>query len=420
MGFLDRFINSIRGSVDKETGSAVQKSSEGLDEVENVELTTTTYKEMLNSNAVVNSLYLLISQTALSSNSSVLGGNDAQTKVVNQILYDPEHAGGMSTPLDLVLEQMTQAVIYGFSAFEKVFTVRSDGLIGLKKIAFRPQTGITIKSDPNGGFNGFKQAAIVSGEEKEVEIPVDRGFLYTYGKSFNNLYGRSAFRSVVDDHNDKLSYKKFQKRIWQELAYAIIVAQTRPDASGNQTHLTDLVTKVAKRKVKATIGVPADYELKTLTQSNFSGGSSIIEMLEYLDKQVYQAILAAFMILSVSSGSGSNALAKTQSNIFLQFIFTIQKSIEAHINAYVLPQLYLVNWGETAEIGKFKFDPISQDVKDLMDKLLQEFVRMDMLSDEAVNSLAKLSLQRANVNVADDENVIKDIGDGEAEQSQTE
>jgi hypothetical protein len=62
-------------------------------------------------------------------------------------------------------------VIEGFRVFEKVYEVRDDGKIVLKKLAPRDsQTLFLIRSD-DGGYGGAHQRTMFKGTYVDVEIP---------------------------------------------------------------------------------------------------------------------------------------------------------------------------------------------------------------------------------------------------------
>ena len=288
----------------------------------------------------------------------------------------------MTTPLELVIEQMTSGVLFGFSPFEKVWQL-VDGKYSYKKIAYRDPSTITIKTDDRGGFDGFTQNAVIGEAEQEVDIPVYRGLLYTFDKKTSLLYGRSVFRSSIDLHKDKLAYLAFEKQIRGDQAYPTIMVEAMEGA--DTSNMSEVLKTLSDRKTKATMGLP--YGLKASKLTTEKTDNNIVELLKYYDLQILQSALGAFMALSVSTSSGSYSLANTQENIFIKSIEDTRKSIEATINSWLLPDLYLVNYPNPV-VGAFKFNPIPTNIVEAINASLATMLNQDKLSDEFLQQLA--------------------------------
>jgi hypothetical protein len=76
------------------------------------------------------------------------------TEHVEDVLFRPATEGGMTTPFDLVLGQMTFATAVARTFHEMVWTRRDDGKLGFSKIAYRPPASCEILRRRDSGGAG--------------------------------------------------------------------------------------------------------------------------------------------------------------------------------------------------------------------------------------------------------------------------
>lgn len=349
-------------------------------------------KAMLDNDGTIQALYNMMVMPILGSSWTIeaddIESDNAieQAAWVEETLRMPPHKGGMSTPFDLVLAQALRAVVEGFSAFEKVLDV-VDGKIVFKKIAWRDPTTVSMLQDDRGGFAGLKQRAYIGKEYKEVEIPLERSFVYTYGKEFHNLKGRSAFTSAYSAYDKKRRLLYLAEQQAQSDALKLKVVEGKE--GGGQAELNETVEEIDNLGFKATAGVPNGYKVTSL---NDSGGLNLMPFIEFQNSEMARSVLAMFILLGTGSNSGgSYALSQDQSDFFIQALMSIRNSIASHITSYLISDLYDYNFA-TPEYGTFKFEDITDSTVDLLTQTFIKIVEKGMLpEDVAVGVVQKMA-----------------------------
>lgn len=355
------------------------------------------YKKMLDSDGTVQALYNTIVMPILGSNWTIEPDEDTpegrkQTEWVEDSLRTPPHKGGMSTPFDLVLAQALRGVVEGFSAFEKVLDVK-DGRIVFRKIAWRDPTSLTIRTDDRGGFNGFKQRAYIASKFDEVIIPLNRSFLYTYGKEFHNLKGRSAFTAAYLHYDKKRRLYYLLEQQAQSDALKIKVVKGKEKAS--QPELDATVEAVDELGFKATVGLPHGYDLDALNQA---GALDLMPAIEHHNAEMARSVLAMFILLGTGSKTGSYSLSQDQSDFFIQALMSIRKTIENHITSYLISDLYAYNF-EKPIYGSFKFEDITDSTIELLKQVFVKLTEKDRLPQDVIDGVVKKVADKLDIDM---------------------
>ncbi len=345
------------------------------------------FKKMLDNDGTVQALYNTMVMPILGSNWSIEPDEDTpeavkQSEWVEESLKTPPHKGGMSTPIDLVLAQALRGVVEGYSGFEKVLTLK-DGKIVFRKIAWRDPTTLTMRADGRGGFNGFKQRAFIDGNYAEVIIPIERAFLYTYGKEFHNLKGRSAFTSAYSSYDKKRRLYYLAEQQAQSDALKIKVVEGREKAG--QDELDATVEAVDELGFKATVGLPAGYKVTALNQT---GGLDLLPLIEHHNAEMARSVLAMFILLGTGSKTGSYSLSQDQSDFFIQALMSIRKGLENHLTSYLISDLYSYNF-EKPLYGTFKFEDITDSTIELLKQVFVKIVEKDRLPQDVLDGVVK-------------------------------
>lgn len=277
---------------------------------------------------------------------------------VNTVLFSPPHNGGMSTPLNTVVAQMCQAIVYRKTYFEKVWTERK-GRVMYDKLAWRPPSTCRIIRDPkNGAFRGFKQYPIrPEGDQEEITVPPLRAFVYIHGQHRNPLEGTSDL---------DIAYWCFQtKQKIRFLWYSFLEGQSLPKTvvkAKTDTEAMKAAKKVIGLRQGGVIGLADNITLDVL-ESSGKGAAQFKEALQWLDTEASNSVLAGFTDLGASAagGTGSFALSKDQTDFFLMSRQADSKEMSDAINSFVIPELVAINFGPDKEIPRFEFGPIAED-----------------------------------------------------------
>lgn len=354
---------------DQEVGTAASASRPSLFKGEVIASDTVKradYIKMRDNDGTAQALYSILTMPLLSMPWSIEPANDSapakqQAEDVEQALKLPPHEGGMSTPMDLVLEDMLRAFIEGYRLFEKVYAINEQGRFVFRKIASRDPETITLLQDDRGGFAGAKQNAYIGEEYKTVTIPKEKCFLYTFGKAFNWLEGRSAFKAGYYHYDKKhrLYYAAHQAVDFGGLPPRIV----KDKPNNTQEKLDETVDAVDELGFRSTVGLPHGYDL--LPYEAGKGRVDPVPLIDHHNAEMARSILAHFIMLGTGSETGSWALSKDQSDMFVMALSSVARGVESHITSYLLPDLVEFNYA-TPLYPRFKFADMEASTRDTL------------------------------------------------------
>lgn len=297
------------------------------------------------------------------------GAEREVTDWIASVMTEPANNGGMTTPLSQVVAQMTGAIVYRKAFFEKVFTMDPErNRIVYKKIAWRPPATCAVMRDPkNGAFRGFKQMPIRLEDTDEITIPVQRAFVYIHGQDANPLEGTSDFDIPYWCYvtKQKIRFLWYQFLEGQSLPKTVVRARSETDANKAASKLVGLRQGGV---VGLTDGVTTD-----VLESSGRGATQFKEALQWLDAEASGSVLAGFTDLgaAATSGIGSFALSKDQTDFFLMSRQAVGREMAVAINNWLIPDLVRLNFGPGTRSPVMEFGPIAEDDAQMAVSLLQ-------------------------------------------------
>jgi hypothetical protein len=240
-------------------------------------------------------------------------------------------------------------------------------------------------------FNGLIQSTLARGQ---VNIPVDKSFVFTNEKRFGNLYGRSKLRSAYTYwFIDKYTYD-FENQFYERYAVPILhgqapsgVTQTGGDA-GNpivEDNLKLLLNKLQGLRSATCIVTPSDVGInkeqkwKIEVLESARRGADFVGRHNQLDAMKARAIFAPELVFSTPSAGSSYALAREHATVFMGAEEALLFDIKTHIDKYILPQLVLYNFGTKAPRAEWTFESISVETKNLMRDLVLAMVSGELV-----------------------------------------
>lgn len=295
------------------------------------------------------------------------------TSYVEDVLLKPATDGGMTTPFDLVVGQMTFAAAVARTFHELVWCRRPDGKIGLCKIAWRPPGSCEIQRDrDHGDLDGFKQYVDWDAKRRVpavdwrgyTDIPSQRAVIHLNNQHRDPVYGWSDL-SVT---HWAFQLKRKIMLLW--VAFLDGVSLPRVLAYGNgaaeATKNAKAIAGLKSSGVAAVDRTGTDPNGKMFDQLDMSGqgADQFLSAMRYLDGMMSQSVLGGWMDLAGAasqSGAGSYALSADQSGLFLQSRHAAAREIAATINYQIIRPLVRVNFGPKAPVPLLKFEKIGSD-----------------------------------------------------------
>ena len=296
-----------------------------------------------------------------------------EAEFVNSVLMTPDTDGGMTTPIQQFVGQVTSAQVFRKAFFELTWDMREDdGKVIVTKAAYRPiatcQAAYRAKT---GTPNGFRQQIWLAGGSMGmtrgqkipgyVDIPKIRSFIHTNGKHREPLTGTSEMDICYWCYQTKMKllYLWYHFLENQALPRTIVYGNDQPEAN---TRADD----IASLKSSGVVGLvhPADGQ-KAFDVLESTGGAS--EMFEramgWLESWQTHSVLAGFMALTGAStgGKGSYALSQDQSSFYLKSRQAVAKEIAESISYDLIRPLVVLNFGTKAALPTWKFGPLQDE-----------------------------------------------------------
>jgi glutaredoxin-related protein len=333
------------------------------------DLRTDDFEQMLRLDGKAKTLEQVLTLPLRSAEHSIepAANDNGEAEFCREALERPANAGGMTTPLELVIGQMTSACLYRRAYFEKVFRVE-EGRVNYGKLAFRPARTCSLLRDKDDySFKGFRQRFLKDTSFVTVDIPPDKAFVYIHGQHRDPLNGISDLETAFSIFESKQKVRF----LW----YSFLENQTIPKgiakhSTTDTTEQKDFAEKVATLKGGGVVGIGPDQDVSPY-ESSGRGAETFKQAMDYLSAEMAGSVLAGFTELTSSDRTGSYALSKDQSDLFLRSRQAILSEMGAALTSWVLADLCLWNFGVGAAVPTFKFQQLTEGEVEKPLQLLQ-------------------------------------------------
>jgi len=294
-----------------------------------------------------------------------------------------------------LIRACTHAFKYGWVGMEKRFRYNErDGKWYYNRfLDLRPhgnQLRIVVAKD--GSFNGLIQYSV---DGKDVFIPKEKSFVYTYDKEFGNLYGRSMLRAAFRYwYSDRYFYDYqaiyAESRAISPLIMRAPLGKTKRgvDGAGNDILVDnlDLAQEIGESIRNATVvtlpsaptGTQGVEQWKADPLTTEGEKFPFNESHAHFDKMKARGMGVPDELSQ--GGSGSLAKAKEQGSFFLLQVEGILEDIADHALQYIILPLVQLNFAEDRIENTdifFKFKSLRDDDKQfalsVMEKAREKF-----------------------------------------------
>ena len=301
--------------------------------------------------------------------------DSGEAEFVRSVLMEPSTSGGMKTPMQDVIGQLTSAQAFKKAFYELVHDVReTDGRIVLDKIAFRPAATCEQKRDARTGEpDGFRQSVWRFGQAPQpaqgkddvpgwVSIPRIKSFVYVHGKHRAPLTGTSELDLCYT------AYKTKTKLLF--LWYSFLESQALPkvvvygnDAREAAAKADDIASMRSSAAWSGSTGPRTARSNSKCSRPAAAGPSQFQDALTFLETWQTTSVLAGFMGLSslASLGKGSLALSQDQSAFFLKSRQAVTAEMAEAITHDVIAPLVTLNFGPGASYPSFRFGALTDE-----------------------------------------------------------
>lgn len=347
----DEFLQELRGK------KAIQK-----------------YREMRDNNAIVGSIMYAVEQTLRDVKIEVKPADDSavakqEAAFLQSVLDDMDHS------LDDHISEALSYLTYGFSWFEVVYKRRAgdtvspkknskyeDGRIGIKKIAIRaPWTVEQFEVDPNTGeILGMYQEAAWG--KRPAMIPVEKSVYYRTTSLNNDPSGRSVLRNAYVSYTYLNKIQSYEAIAIERELHGVPIGRMpaeylSADATTDQANLRgqfDRILRDLKNNEQGYALLPSDLYVDAdgkptnqrlmdveLITANGSRSIDIDPVVKRYQHDIARSLMAEFLMLG--SGSGSYALSKTKTDLFLRSLESYINTIVDVLNKQLVERLWQLN-----------------------------------------------------------------------------
>lgn len=332
------------------------------------------YREMRDNNAIVGSVMYAVEQTLRDVKIDVVPANETEeakreAEFLKSVLDDMDHS------LDDHISEALSYLTYGFSWFEVVYKRREgdmrspkknskyeDGRIGIKKIAIRaPWTVEGFEVDQQTGeILGMWQEAAWG--KKIAMIPVEKSLYYRTTSLNNDPSGRSVLRNAYVSYTYLNKIQGYEAVAIERELHGVPVGRMPAeylsgDATTDQANLRgqfERILRDLKNNEQGYALLPSDLYVDAdgkptnqrlmdieLITANGSRSIDIDPVVKRYQHDIARSLMAEFLMLG--SGSGSYALSKSKTDLFLRSLESYINSIVDVLNKQLVERLWQLN-----------------------------------------------------------------------------
>lgn len=307
-----------------------------------------------------------------------------QTKILQEMLSD------LDQPFQEVIREVLTMNVYGFSVHEKVFRKRlkangsmyDDGLIGLKKIAYRNQDSIEkfIFSDDGNEVIGVKQNLTQvydnynrysNRTENEVVLPRSKFMLFVCGRDKGSPFGISLLRdaylswrylAAIEELESILVSKDLSGVPILRIPAQYMSSDASPEQKALYETFKNIIRNIQNNQQSGLILPSAvDPETRTklfefeLLSMDGKRGFDTTKIKEYYRNAIYTTLFADILIMGQGS-TGSFALGQVKNSLTGSMAEAMLRRIVDEFNNDLVRQIYELNGWNPARRCKLDFD----------------------------------------------------------------
>jgi len=313
------------------------------------------YEEMRRSDSALAVMEALISLPIRAAHWRVVPGDDQElSDRIEENLF-----GELTHSWDDLLRQALLSVLYGFTVHEKVFEKKSDGFLGWRKFAERDRrTVYSWNFDETGGLSGFHQRGKnpKTGDWVEVDLPISKLIVWTWRGEAGNPEGLGAFRQAYKHYFYKTAFEEWAAVRIERQACGVPIVTAPPEATeGDRESHLQVIQRIRTNET-AGIVLPYGWEL-----AGFQLGDASVPFEAHIEREhqyMLQSVLGQFVGYAQGGDSGSFALSRDSSSIFLMSLNSTSRWIAECFNRYAVSQLCYFNERKPGKLPRLECGPV--------------------------------------------------------------
>jgi phage gp29-like protein len=243
-----------------------------------------------------------------------------------------------------IIEEMMDAVAYGFSPLEVLWKGREDGRWGIDNIVGKPPQWFEFDRDNN--------LALKNGINTRIELPENRILLVQHRPSYANPYGEKIFSKVFWP----VTFKKKGFQWWTvfvEKYGSPFMFGTYPSNAGQE--FKDELLRALEAMASNSVAAVPEGSTITISGADDKGGSNNAyhSYLQTANAEISKAILGETLTTEIGE-TGSYAAAKTHNEVREHIAVADRRSIAGAFSRLAAVYCFY-NFGEETAPPRFEF-----------------------------------------------------------------
>jgi hypothetical protein len=259
--------------------------------------------------------------------------------------YLDECLDDMSHTVEDFLDDSLTFLPFGWSSFEICYKRRDkknsqfdDKRIGWRKLAFRRQSTLNRwEFDDAGGLQGWWQQA--PPDYADVFLPIGKMIHMVGERDGGNPEGLALFESAYEPWHYVKNLQIISGIGWQRSFVGLPVFEFAEKPSPEDNAAVQAIGQGLAVDDRQFISLPPGVTAKLETTAN-SNSQPLLETIKFYRTLMLQMILADFMMLGTSSGTGSWALGSDKSELFLIAVNGFLDKVASFWNRYGVVRLF--------------------------------------------------------------------------------
>jgi len=337
-------------------------------------------------------------------------GNDDHTTAqwVEALLRKDTASGGMKTPMETIIAQMTSAFVFRRSYHEKVFKQDENNQVVYDKVAWRPADTCTmLRNQNNGDLQGFTQWVL--GKPIQVNIVLPYALVYIHGQHRNPVKGISDLQVVYHNYRTKEKLKFLWYTYCETMSLPRTIVLATSDSAAKKA-----AQAIAALKNAGVAGIPKEWVQEIVPLMPGTAGSrEFQEAIAYLDSDSALSLLAGFTDLSsramgtgVGMGSGtrgSYGLSQSQIAFFMTLLKAYATELATCVTESMITDLVRWNKGTTVQIPQFALGPLEES------DVTQAFALLQTITQSQSMNVPTEFIEQLTLLIADELGINTDI-----------
>ena len=237
------------------------------------------------------------------------------------------------------LREILLYLAYGSYVFEKIWTRREDGFIGIEKIAPRlPKTILKWETDDNQP--GITQTLPTG---TTANIPAWKLLTFINEQEGDNYEGTSLLRTSYKHWYYKERYYKIDAMAQERQGLGLPYFKKPSGANVEDVQKMRELMRNLRANEEAYLEIISGWEAGIL-EMKAGSTKDAKPMIDHHDRQISKNVLAQFLELGADGGSGSRALSEDHSDLFLLAENAVAQYIKEVVQKDLIKELVDYNY----------------------------------------------------------------------------